>query len=184
MNSYLRIFQSIVYLESYFPENRIEASDSNLLCLASDLNTWTSNFVVPHGDQSIDVSSAAQGALSSSPLSGAFPHQTIQYPCAKYYFDEDIFLGIDGKDLLIKMLKSPNCIDGCNLVSMRQNNNQTQFRKGTWTLVCSHGIVMNEMDESHFHPDSVGKCYVPIQNLKRTKSRGKAVKGKLFLFCI
>ena len=72
-------FQSIVHLESYIPENCIEASVSNLLHLTSDLNTWTSNFMVPHGDQSIDVSSAAQGALSSSPLSGAFPHQTIQY---------------------------------------------------------------------------------------------------------
>ena len=183
MNSYLHIFQSIVHLESYINENRTETSVSNLLCLTSDLNTWTSNFVVPHGDQSIDVSSAAQGALSSSPLSGAFPHQTMQYPCAKYYFDENHFFGIDGKDLLIKMLKSPNCIDGCKLVSMRQKKIKTQFRKGTWTLVCSHGIVMNEMDESHFHPDSVGKCYVPIQTLKRTKSRGSAVKGK-HLFCI
>jgi hypothetical protein len=110
----------------------------------------------------------------------------MQYPCAKYYFDENHFFGIDGKDLLIKMLKSPNCIDGCKLVlvSMRPNKNHTQFRKGTWTLVCSHGIVLNEMDESHFYPDSFGKCNVPIQNLKRTKSRGSAVKGKLFLLCI
>jgi hypothetical protein len=43
---------------------------------------------------------------------------------------------------------------------------------------------MNEMDESHFYPDSAGKFIVPIQNLKRTKSRHSAVKGKLFLFCI
>jgi hypothetical protein len=82
------------------------------------------------------------------------------------------------------MLKSPKCIDGCKLVSMRQKQIKTQFRKGTWTLVCSHGIVMNEMEESHFYPDSVGKFNVPIQNLKRTKSRGSAVKGKMFLFFI
>jgi hypothetical protein len=30
-----------------------------------------------------------------------------------------------------------------------------------------------------FHPDSVGKSHVPIQRIKRTKSRGSAVKGKL-----
>ena len=184
MNSYVHIFQSIIYLESYIPENRIEASVFNLLRLTSDLNTWTSNFVVPHGDQSIDVSSAAQGALSSSPLSGALPPQSMQYPCAKYYFDENLFFGMDCKDLLLNLLKSPNCIDGCKLVSHRPNKNKTQFRKGTWTLVCSHGKLMNEMDESHFNPDSVGKFNVPIQTLKRTKSRGQAVKGKLFLFCI
>jgi len=165
-------------------DNRIVASVNNLLRLTSELNTWSSKFVVTHGDQYIDVSSAAQGVLSSSPPSGAFPHQNIQYPCTKYYFDENRFFGIDSKDLLIQMLKSPNCIDGCKLVSRRPKQIKTQFRKGTWTLVCSHGIVMNKMDESHFYPDSVGKFNVPIQNLKRTKSRGSAVKGKLFLFCI
>jgi hypothetical protein len=87
---------------------------------------------------------------------------------------------MDGKDLLLNLLKSPTI----NAVSMWPNKNRTQFRKGTWTLLCSRGIVMNEMDESHFHPDSVGKNYVPIQTLKRTKLRGQAVKGKLFLFCI
>ena len=51
----------------------------------------------------------------------------MQYPCAKYYFDENHFFGIDGKDLLIKMLKSPNCIDGCKLVSMRPNKNMEGY---------------------------------------------------------
>ena len=41
---------------------------------------------------------------------------------------------------------------------------------------------MNEIEDSHFHPDSVGKSHVPIQRLKRTKSRGSAVKGKLYMF--
>ena len=50
-----------------------------------------------NGDQSIDVSSAAQGALSSSPPSGVYQQQNIQYPCTKYYFDENIFFGIDAK---------------------------------------------------------------------------------------
>ena len=84
------------------------------------------------------------------------------------------FFGIDAKDLLVKMLKSPNCIDGCKLVAVRPQTNPSHFRKGTWTFVCSHGIVMNDIDESHFHPDYVGKSNVPIQRLKRTKSRGSA----------
>jgi hypothetical protein len=134
--------------------------------------------VITHGDQSIDVSSAAQGDLSSSP-SGIYPHQNIPYPSTKYCFDDNFFGGIDAKDLLVKMLKSPNCIDGCKLVSMRQKRIQSHFRKGAWTFVCSHGIVMNDMDESHFYPDSVGKSNVPIQGLKCTKSRGRAVKGEM-----
>ncbi len=55
MNSYLRIFQSIVHLELYIPENHIVASVFNLFRLTSDLNSWTSNFLVTHGDQYIDV---------------------------------------------------------------------------------------------------------------------------------
>ena len=159
----------------------METTVSNLLRLTSNLNTWTSNFVVTHGDQSINVSSAAQGPLSFSPPSGFFPPQQIAYPCTKYQSDKNIFVGMEAKDSLIQMIKSPKCIDGCKLVLMRTKLSNTQFRKGTWTLVCSHGVVMNEMDESHFHPNSVGKFNVPIQTLKCTKSSGSAVKGNHFL---
>ena len=172
-------------MELPIPDNCIVAPVNNLLCLTSDLNGWTSKFVIMHGDQSINISCAVQGALSSSP-SGVYPVQHIQYPCMKYFFDESLFLGIGTKDLLIKMIKSPNCIDGCKVVSMRPKNNKTQFRfrKGAWTFVCSHGIAMNDMVESHFYPDSVGKSNVPFQGLKRTKSRGCAVKGMWILFLI
>jgi hypothetical protein len=153
-------------------------SINNLLRLTSDLNSWSSNMVISHGDQSLDISSAAQGALSSPPI-GVFPLQNIPYPGTKYFFDENLYFGCDAKELLVKMLRSPNCIDGCKLVSMRPNSISSIFRKGTWTFVCSHGIVMNEIEDSHFHPDSVGKSHVPMQRLKRTKSRGSAVKGKI-----
>jgi hypothetical protein len=73
-------------------DNHIVASVNNLLCLPSDLNSWTSKFVITHGDQSIDVSSAAQGDLSSSP-SGIHPHQNIPYPSTKYSFDDNFFGG-------------------------------------------------------------------------------------------
>ncbi len=72
-------------------DNCIIASVNNLLHLTSDFNSWTSKFVITHGDQSIDVSSAAQGALSPSP-SGIYPHQNIPYPSTKYCFDDKFFL--------------------------------------------------------------------------------------------
>ncbi len=112
-------------------------------------------------------------------LKGIYLLLPLEYPSTKYCFDDIFFLGIDAKDLLVKMLKSPNCMDGCKLVTMRQNRIQSHFRKGAWTFVCSHGIVMNDMDKSHFYSDSVGKSNVPIQGLKRTKSRGRAVKGEM-----
>jgi hypothetical protein len=101
-------------------DNHIVASVNNLLRLTSDLNSWTSKFVIIHSDQTIDVSSAAQGDLSSSP-SGMDPHQNIPYPSTKYCFNDNFLGGIEAKDLLVKMLKSSNCIDGCKLVTMQQN---------------------------------------------------------------
>jgi hypothetical protein len=90
------------------------------------------------------------------------------------------FFGIDAKESLFKMLKSPYCIDRCKLVSMRSKAS-SHFRKQTWTFVGSYGIVMNDLDDSHFHSDSVGKSNVPIQRLKLTKSIGSAVRGELLL---
>ncbi len=78
-------------------DNCIVASVNNLLRLTSDLNSWTSKFVITYGDQSIDVSSAAQGDLSSSP-SGIYSHQNIPYPSTKYCFD-DFFFG----ELMLKI---------------------------------------------------------------------------------
>jgi hypothetical protein len=47
--------------------------------------------VISHGDQSLNISSAAQGSLSSTPI-GVFPLQNIPYPGTKYCFDDNIFL--------------------------------------------------------------------------------------------
>jgi hypothetical protein len=84
---------TISKIESPISDNCIVVSVKNLLRLTSDLNTWSSKFVITHGDQSIHVSCAAQGALSSSP-SGIYPDQNIQYPFTKYYFDEKSLGGL------------------------------------------------------------------------------------------
>jgi hypothetical protein len=51
-------------------------------------------------------------------------------------------------------------------------------------FVCSHGLVMNDMVDSHFDPESIGKSHVPFQGLKRTKLRGCAVKGTWIFFLL
>jgi hypothetical protein len=108
--------RTILQTSTSIPENRMVSSINNLLRLTSDLNSWSSKMVISHGDQSLDISSAAQGSLSSTPI-GVFPLQNIPYPGTKYCFDENIFFGCDAKEFLVKMLRSPNCIDGCKLVS-------------------------------------------------------------------
>ncbi len=77
-----------------------------------------------HGDEYINASYAAQGVMAPPP-SGKFPSQTIHYYGTKYHFDDYLFLGIDAKETLFKMLKSINCIDGCKLVTNCYNNRST-----------------------------------------------------------
>jgi hypothetical protein len=69
----------------------MEASINKILCMSSNLNAWTSKFVVTHGVKSIDVSFAAKGHISSF-LSGISPTQRIDYSWTKYCFDENLFL--------------------------------------------------------------------------------------------
>ena len=60
----------------------------------------------------------------------------------------------------------------------------SNYRKKTWTFVCSHGKVMKVTDDFQFHPDNVGKSNVSIQHLKCTKSKGSAMRGELCLLLL
>jgi hypothetical protein len=91
------------------PENCIEASINKILCMSSDLNTWTSKFVVTHGDKSIGVSLAAQGHISSFP-SGISPTQRIEYSLTKYCFDENLFFVLMLKNHFAKCSNLPTAL--------------------------------------------------------------------------
>ncbi len=95
--------RTILQTATSIPENRMVTSINNLLRLTSDLNSWSSKMVISHGDQSLDISSATQGSLSSTPI-GVFPLQNIPYPGTKYCFDEKKKFGCDAKEFLVKML--------------------------------------------------------------------------------
>jgi len=82
--------RTILQTASSIPKNCMVSSINNLLRLTSDLNSWMSKLVITHGDQSLDISSAAQGSSSSSPI-GVFPPQNTPYPCTKCCFDKNIF---------------------------------------------------------------------------------------------
>ncbi len=71
--------RTILPTATFIPDNCMVTSVNNLLRLTSDLNNWTSKMVITHGDESLDISSAAQGTLSSTPI-GVFPLPNIPYP--------------------------------------------------------------------------------------------------------
>ena len=150
------------------PSNHLSGLSSNLHRLTADLKSWSSKFVVMHGDQLLDISSAAHGPESIFPC--GIHSQTLPYPQASYCFDVNQFFTIDSEDKMISMIKSPNTIDGCKLVTNISDARPSNYRKKTWTFLCSHGKVMKVTDDSQFHPDNVGKPNVGIQHLKCAKS--------------
>jgi hypothetical protein len=85
---------------------------------------------------------------------------------------------------MISMIKSPNTINGCKLVTNISDARPSNYGKKTWTFVCSHGKVMKIMDDFQSHPDNVGKSNVSIQHLKCTKSKGSAMRGELCLLLL
>ena len=156
---------------------RIPSSPFVKKYLTENLNSWSSTIIVPHGDQYVDISSAAQGFLSTAPA-GIFPPQEITHlkNDAFYQFDCDRFKGIQCKDELCDLIKSPNCVDGCKVSVKVSNTRPSMFRKATWHFACSHARVYSQKQESFGH-GLVSKTNVSKQTLKRTKSKGTAVKG-------
>jgi hypothetical protein len=132
-----------------------------------------------HGNKLLDISSVAQGPESIIPC--GIHSQKLPYPQTSYCFDVNQFFTIDSENKMISMIKSPNTINGCKLVTNMSDAMPSNYRKKTWTFVCSHGKVMKVMDDFQFHPDNVGKSNVSIQHLKHTKSKGSAMRGELCL---
>ncbi len=74
-------------------------------------------------------------------------------------------------------MKLPETIDEYSLVLKQCIKIETCYRKLNCDSICSHGLGMQNVKDSDFGPDSVGKLHAPIQNVKCTKSKGTVVKG-------
>jgi hypothetical protein len=135
------------------------------------------------------VLSAAKGMSSSVPK--GTQHHTLPYPGTFYQFDTSIFHGqmteldLDQAENLNQvenwphaLMKLPSTIDGCMLVMKGHSLKVTCHRGRSWTFICSHGIIMREIQDSCFGPISVGKLNVSVQNIKHTNSKGSAIQGK------
>ncbi len=109
------------------PSNHLLGLSSNLLRLTADLKSWSSKFIVMHGDKLLDISSAAQGSESIIPC-GIHP-QKLPYPQTSYCFDDNYFFTIDSEDKMISMIKSPTTIDGCKLVTNQSKAKISNYRK-------------------------------------------------------
>ncbi len=130
----------------------------------------------------IDVSLATKG-MSSTVLEGT-QQQTFPYPGTVYWFDPFIFhrqdteLDInDAENKLYAVMKLPTTINGCTLVVKQCDLKTFCHRRRSWTFICSHGVIMRDIQDSHFGLNSVGKLNVSVQSGKHKNSKGAAIKG-------
>ncbi len=117
-------------------------------------------------------------------------HNNLPYPGTFYRFDPCIFhrqnteLDLDQaenlnqvENRLYALMKLPSTVDGCTLVMKQRSLKVTCHRRWSWTFLCSHVMIMREIQDSHFGPDSVGKLNVSVQSIKHNNSKGAAIRG-------
>jgi hypothetical protein len=163
-------------------------SPKNLQILAEKLKFWSSKFVVREGDVMIDNSLATEGMSSTVPE--GTQQQLFPDPGTFYWFDPCIFHGQDTEldfneavnlyqveNWLYAIMKLPSTVDGCTLVMKQRDLKVTCHRRRSWTFICSHSMIMRDIQESHFGPNSVGKLNVSVQSVKHNNSKGAAIKG-------
>ncbi len=158
-----------------------------------EMKFWSSTLVVKDGDVIIDISFAAKGMSSSVPVGAE--KQILPYPGTFYRFDSCLFyrqnteLNFDqaeNLDLvenpLYALMKLPSTVDRCTMVMKQRSVKVTCHRRRSWTFLCSHGIIMREIQDSHFGPNSVGKLNVSLQSIKQTNSKGTSIRGNYDFF--
>ncbi len=136
----------------------------------------------------IDISLAAKGMSSTVPV--GTQQQMFPYPGTFYWFDPCNFHGQNTElDLdqaenlnlvgnwLHALMKLPSTVDGCTIVMKQHSLKVTCHRRRSWTSLCSHGMIMREIQESHFGPNSIGKLNVSLQSIKHKNSKGGSIRG-------
>ncbi len=127
--------------------------------LVEQANEWSSTVIIPHGIDHLDISSAAMGVSSSTPIGAT--KQPFDYPrwgasSSVYQFNPDLYNENSWSDLQ-SMLTKVGCVSGCKLISRQVCDKRSHFWKKSYELWCSHGVIMKNQGSSMFFDDRVKK---------------------------
>jgi hypothetical protein len=151
----------------------------NKICyLLEQMNKWSSTIRIPQGDEYLDISSAAMGKLSTTPIGDS--NQPFTFPKGKsasvYQFDSKIF-NENSWPMLKDMLTKVGCASGCRLTVSHVAFRKTCNCLAMYTLCCTHGRVYLNSGASTFEEGNIGPSNVVTEFIKRVKTKG-AMKGK------
>jgi hypothetical protein len=152
---------------------------SNDIChLVEEMNTWSSSITITQGGEYLDISSAAMGTLSTTPI-GAY-NQPSTFPKGKsasfFRFDPKLF-NENSWPMLKGVLTKVGCVSGCRLSVSNTSLRKSCNRLATYTLSCTHGFVYQKSGASTFQEGNIGPSNVATEFIKRVKTQG-AMKGK------
>jgi hypothetical protein len=157
---------------------------TNDICwLVEQANEWSSTVLIPQGIDNLDISSAAMGASSSTPIGAT--KQLFDYPrwgasSSVYQFNPDLYDENSWSDLQ-SMLTKVGCVSGCRLIAHQVWDKTSRYWKRSYELWCSHGVIMKNKGSSLFIDDSVGPSNVAKERLKHVKSKGATRCMSMFL---
>jgi hypothetical protein len=135
------------------------------------LRNWTQTLSVIHAGVSIDISSAANGKLSTIPV-GAPKTSQLQLPSdSRYRFDSLQFKGLAQLYSIRRLILGPSFCPGCQMVSSHHKST-SPHRQGTWHFACSKHRVSRNDNTTHFSPGHMSMKNIKQQTLKRKKTSG------------
>jgi hypothetical protein len=155
-----------------------QAISNDIFCLVEQMNTWSSSITIPQGDEYLDISSAAMGKLSTTPIGAYSQPSTFPkgYSASFFRFDPKIFN--ENSWLMLKgVLTKVGCVSGCRLAVSDTSSRKSCNRLATYTLHCTHGCVYRKSGASTFEEGNIGPSNVATEFIKRVKTKG-AMKGK------
>jgi hypothetical protein len=155
-----------------------ESISKEICHLVEQSNIWSSTITIPQDDYFVDISSAAMGKLSTTPIGAS--NQPVTFPIGKsasfYRFDPQLF-NENSWPSIKEMLTKVGCVSGCRLTVSHVDTRKSCKRIASYTLRCNHGFVFRNKGGSTFDDGDVGPNNVVTEFIKRVKTKG-AMKGK------
>ena len=147
----------------------------SLIDLSDEHNQWVQVIFVIHNDKWIDISSAARGASSVSPV-GA-PDQPECYPEGSVYRFDPKFRGKNKRGELISMMRILDTHPGCDVTLRDSNFKETENRLGLVKFCCKQYRTPPDISHKKFDNDKLAQSNTVHETLKHTKSSGSKRAG-------
>ena len=179
------------HLPWYFPSplsthlllrTTMDCSTTDVLIRSADNNNeWNQQLFIIHNDKWLDISCAAMGKSSTTPL-GA-PDQPAKYPYGSVYRLDTKFKGIEKCEEVIRLLRLLDVHPGCAVTIRNTDQRYSSTRLGTWSLYCSqyrtppHNTNNKVFDEGNF-----AQSKVKAPTTKHTNTAGTTNKNVVGMF--